>query len=74
MNSASTELKERFDLIQVGGKPATVIGNDLLTGQPAPHFRVRAGAWPGRDLWSEFDPYEEVIALAKSRQAKPRAA
>jgi thioredoxin-dependent peroxiredoxin len=71
VNSPSSEPKERFGLIQVGGKPATVIGEDILPGQPAPHFRVQAGVWPGRDLWSEFDPLEATAGLVRILAAVP---
>lgn len=36
---------ERFGLIEVGGKPATVIGDDLAVGQSAPEFTVQANDW-----------------------------
>jgi len=36
---------ERFGLIQVGGKDATVIGDDITVGQSAPDFSVHALDW-----------------------------
>lgn len=36
---------ERFGLIQVGGKDATVIGDDLKVGSNAPDFSVQANDW-----------------------------
>lgn len=36
---------ERTGLIQVGGKDATIIGNDLKVGQTAPEFKVHALDW-----------------------------
>ncbi len=36
---------ERFGLIQVGGKDATVIGDDLIIGQVAPEFSAHALDW-----------------------------
>jgi thioredoxin-dependent peroxiredoxin len=36
---------ERFGLIQVGGKDATVIGDDIKVGQAAPDFSVHALDW-----------------------------
>jgi thiol peroxidase len=36
---------ERFGLIQVGGKDATVIGDDIQVGQVAPDFEVHALDW-----------------------------
>jgi thiol peroxidase len=36
---------ERFGLIQVGGKDATVIGDDIKVGQTAPDFSLHALDW-----------------------------
>ena len=36
---------ERFGLIQVGGKDATVIGDDIKVGQVAPDFSLHALDW-----------------------------
>ncbi len=36
---------ERFGLIQVGGKDATVVGDDLQVGDAAPEFTVQAQDW-----------------------------
>ena len=36
---------ERFGLIRVGGKDATVIGDDLKVGQAAPDFTAHAQDW-----------------------------
>jgi thioredoxin-dependent peroxiredoxin len=36
---------ERFGLIKVGGKDATVVGNDLKVGDKAPEFTVQAQDW-----------------------------
>ncbi len=36
---------ERFGLIKVGGKDATVIGDDVKVGQPAPEFTAHALDW-----------------------------
>jgi thiol peroxidase len=36
---------ERFGLIKVGGKDATVIGDDIQLGQTAPDFTVHAVDW-----------------------------
>ncbi len=42
---------ERFGLIQVGGKDATVIGDDLTVGSVAPDFTAQAQDWlPVRGL------------------------
>ncbi len=36
---------ERFGLVQVGGKDATVVGNDVTVGSKAPEFTVQANDW-----------------------------
>jgi thiol peroxidase len=36
---------ERFGLIKIGGNDATVIGDDVQVGQPAPEFTVHALDW-----------------------------
>jgi thioredoxin-dependent peroxiredoxin len=36
---------ERFGLIQVGGKDATIIGDDIQVGQTAPDFSAHALDW-----------------------------
>ena len=36
---------ERFGLIKVGGKDATVVGDDLLVGHTAPDFTAQAQDW-----------------------------
>src|SRR5258706_13212941 len=36
---------ERLGLIEVGGKPATIIGDDIVVGQSAPEFSVQANDW-----------------------------
>jgi thiol peroxidase len=65
MDSPSTPPTERFGLIQVGGKPATVIGDDVVPGQTAPRFRAQVGLWPGQDLWAEIDPLEATAGLVR---------
>lgn len=37
---------ERTDVIKLGENFATVIGDDVQVGQPAPHFTVTASGWP----------------------------
>lgn len=36
---------ERFGLIKVGGKDATIIGDDIKVGQTAPDFTAHANDW-----------------------------
>ena len=47
--------RERAGLIEVGGKPATVLGPDVEVGQKAPHFTVQVGLWPGQETWTALD-------------------
>jgi len=62
---------ERFGLMELGGKPATIVGDDVQVGQPAPHFTSQTGVWPGRDLWSEFDPLEATAGSVRILAAVP---
>lgn len=71
MNTPAAQPAERFGLIQVGGKPATVIGEDIQVGQPAPHFHSQVGVWPGRDLWAVIDPLAETAGLVRILAAVP---
>lgn len=36
---------ERFGIIKVGGREATVVGDDVMVGQDAPEFTVHATDW-----------------------------
>src|SRR3970040_1694518 len=36
---------ERFGLIKIGGMDATIIGDDVKVGQPAPEFTAHALDW-----------------------------
>lgn len=36
---------ERFGMIKVGGREATVVGDDVMVGQDAPEFTVHATDW-----------------------------
>ena len=47
---------ERVGLMELAGRPATIVGDDVQVGQAAPRFTVQVGQWPGHDLWSELDP------------------
>ena len=47
---------ERLGVIEMGGKPATVIGNDLKVGQKAPAFAAQVGTWPGMATWEAVEP------------------
>ena len=54
--AAASEPTRRVGLMALGGKPATIIGDDVRVGQPAPHFTAQVGVWPGYDTWAEIDP------------------
>jgi len=46
----------RVGLMDLGGKPATILGDDVSVGRKAPAFSGQVGVWPGYDLWSELEP------------------
>jgi thiol peroxidase len=62
---------ERPGLIEVGGKPATVIGDDVRVGQSAPGFKAQVGVWGGLDMWAEVDPLEATKGLVRVLLAMP---
>jgi len=62
---------ERVGLMELSGKPATIVGDDLQVGQPAPHFTSQVGSWPGRDLWSELDPLAVTAGAVRILAAVP---
>jgi thioredoxin-dependent peroxiredoxin len=63
--------RERAGLIEVGGKPATVLGADVTVGQRAPDFISQVGVWPGRDLWQELSPLAETAGQVRILAAVP---
>lgn len=50
---------EREGLMEVGGKPATIIGRDVSLGQPAPEFQVTA------QDWSAFRGIEDTLGKVR---------
>ncbi len=62
---------ERFGAIQLGGKPATVIGEEVQVGQKAPSFKAQVGAWAGLDTWADLDPLEATRGLVRIIAAVP---
>jgi thioredoxin-dependent peroxiredoxin len=62
---------ERAGIIEVGGKPATVVGDDVHVGQAAPHFKAHVGSWTGLDTWAEVDPLEATKGLVRVLAAVP---
>ena len=63
--------RERIGLMELGGKPATLIGDDVLPGQRAPRFQSQVGLWAGRSLWSEVDALEATAGLVRIVTAVP---
>jgi len=69
--AASAAPRERIGLMELSGKPATIIGDDVQAGQRAPHFQSQVGLWPERTLWSEVDPLEATAGLVRIVTAVP---
>jgi thiol peroxidase len=57
---------ERFGLIKVGGKDATVIGDDLKVGGKAPDFTVQAVDWTSKKGLSDTQGKVRIIAAVPS--------
>ena len=62
---------ERVGLMELNGRPATIVGDDVQVGQPAPHFTAQAGLWAGHDTWSEFDPLAVTAGTVRILAAVP---
>ena len=58
--------KERFGLIKVGGKDATVIGEDIKVGQAAPDFSVQALDWSTKRGLADTVGKVRIIAAVPS--------
>ncbi len=57
---------ERFGLIKVGGKDATVIGDDLKVGGNAPDFTVQALDWTAKRGLADTEGKVRIIAAVPS--------
>jgi len=57
---------ERFGLIKVGGKDATVIGNDVKVGQSAPDFTAHALDWSVKRGLADTAGKVRIIAAVPS--------
>jgi thioredoxin-dependent peroxiredoxin len=68
---ASPAPMERTGLMELSGKPATIIGADVAAGQPAPDFTAQVGAWAGKDLWQELSPLAETAGKVRILAAVP---
>lgn len=49
-------LTERTDVIKLGDKFATILGEDVQVGDPAPRFEAQIGVWAGLNIWQGVDP------------------
>ncbi|MCC7358455.1 MAG: thiol peroxidase [Anaerolineales bacterium] len=61
----------RVGLMELGGKPATIVGADVRVGQKAPNFTSQVGLWPGYDLWAEVDPLAATAGKVRILAAVP---
>jgi thiol peroxidase len=57
---------ERFGLIKVGGKDATVVGDDLRVGAAAPDFTVQAVDWSAKRGLADTTGKVRIIAAVPS--------
>lgn len=62
---------ERVGVMELAGKPATIIGEDVQAGQKAPTFRAQVGLWPGLNTWQEVDVLEETAGKVRILAAVP---
>ena len=62
---------QRVGLMDLGGKPATILGDDVKVGQKAPRFTSQVGVWPGFDMWAEVDPLGETAGKVRILAAVP---
>ncbi len=62
---------ERVGVIEIAGKPATVIGSDVRTGDQAPPFTAQVGMWAGMNLWAWVDPLEATQGKVRILAAVP---
>ena len=61
---------ERFGLIKVGGKDATVVGDDLKVGAMAPDFTVQALDWSSKRGLADMAGKVKIIAAVPSLDTK----
>ena len=64
-------LVERTDVIKIGDKFATILGEDVQVGQPAPRFKAQVGTWEARAPWSEVDVLAETAGKVRILAAVP---
>jgi len=62
---------ERLGVMELSGRPATLVGDEVTVGQAAPHFTAQVGAWPGKDLWTELDVLAATSGSVRILSAVP---
>ncbi len=62
---------ERTDVIKLGDKFATIIGEDVKVGEPAPRFIAQVGAWAGLSPWTEVDVLQETAGKVRILASVP---
>ncbi|HQV68997.1 MAG TPA: thiol peroxidase [Thermoflexales bacterium] len=66
MTQATNPPAERRGVIEVGGKPATVIGNDVKVGEAAPAFIASANDWTPVDVLAASAGKVRILAAVPS--------
>jgi thioredoxin-dependent peroxiredoxin len=61
----------RVGLMELGGKPATIVGDDLQVGRKAPAFSAQVGVWPGYDMWTDLEPLAATAGKVRILAAVP---
>lgn len=62
---------ERLGVMELSGKPATIVGADVVAGQPAPDFTAQVGSWPNKELWQQVTPLDETNGKVRILAAVP---
>jgi thiol peroxidase len=62
---------ERVGVIEIAGKPATVIGNEVRVGDQSPPFTAQVGLWAGMNPWAWVDPLEATQGKVRILAAVP---
>jgi thioredoxin-dependent peroxiredoxin len=61
----------RAGAVEMGGKPATVIGAEVKVGAKAPAFTAQVGSWTGHDAWQAVDPLAATAGKVRLIAAVP---
>jgi thiol peroxidase len=62
---------ERKGVMELAGKPATIIGADVKVGQRAPGFTAQVGTWAGLNTWAEVDVLKATAGKVRILAAVP---